>query len=59
MIEPNYILFMNVLICWMLIEALAHIIVGAGKIKKDTHYDDGNIVIGIVLLIILIIVLIQ
>ena len=58
MIEPNYILFMNIMIMWMFIEAISHIIAGTAKLEKSTKYDGGNVVVGTILLIALIIALI-
>ena len=50
MIEPNYVLFMNLLIAYFAFAALALIIAGLGGEEKNTRYGGGDILLGIILL---------
>ena len=57
MIQPNFdLMFWVILILWI-ISAVFRIIAGAVKFKKSDTYDEGDVVIGIFMLILVIIIL--
>jgi len=57
MIEPNWNLFLwFILILWG-ISGISHIVLGAMKKKKDTHWDTTDIFIGITILIFVLLII--
>ena len=53
MIEPNFNLFLWTMLIMFGIKALAQMLLGAMQSDKDTKYGGGDIIAGVVTLIIL------
>ena len=59
MIQPNFDLMLWILFVVMSLKAIFQIVAGAMKIEKDKRYDGGDILAGIIWLIIVVIILIK
>lgn len=58
MIKPNFDLMLWIIFVGWVIKIFCSIILGIARQKKDTHYGWGDIIAGIIALIIIIIILI-
>ena len=57
MIEPNFTLLLWLLVLKMALDGVANIYAGAVKMEKPTKYSEGEIVVGIIQLIIIALIL--
>jgi len=57
MIQPNFDLMLWLILIFWIISAVFRIVAGAVKFKKPDTYDEGDVVIGIFMLILVIIIL--
>jgi len=57
MIQPNFDLMLWIIFIFWIISAVFRIIAGAVRFKKTDNYDEGDIVIGIFMLCLVIIIL--
>lgn len=57
MIQPNFDLMLWVILILWIASSIFRIIAGAVKLKKSDTYDEGDVVIGIFMLILVIVIL--
>lgn len=53
MIEPDFNLLLWLILIMNFFSAIAHIICGAVHKEKDRYYDGGDVILGLIMLIVL------
>ena len=56
MITPNWDMLWWFLLFWYGASALGSIFLGLLEVERDTHYGAGNVLVGIILLVIILII---
>jgi hypothetical protein len=57
LITPNFSLFLWILFLATIVDAVGHIVLGLAGLEKSQKYDEGDVVLGFIVLILMIIVL--